>query len=120
VPTLLDSDALRPPLPGIYDEARSAFGGAFRGAIRRVSDRQHINHVAGLGELFYAGRLLEFLDAIAGAFRATHRTGVQHVNRTSEPARQQAQDDPVKTPTSAAFPSTSLDAIRFSRSTESA
>jgi hypothetical protein len=55
VPPLPDRAALRPPLPAIYEEAREAYLGAVREAVRTFSG-QEIHRLAAIGEEFYAGR----------------------------------------------------------------
>ena len=54
-PPLPDCAGLRPPLPAIYEEARAAYLGAVRDAVRTFSGPA-INRLAAIGEDFYAGR----------------------------------------------------------------
>jgi hypothetical protein len=60
-PPLPARDALCPPLPPIYEEARGAFAVAFRQALGSLPDQAPLYRVAAVGELFYAGR---FADAL--------------------------------------------------------
>ncbi len=59
-PALPARDALRPPLPPAYDEAREAFLGAVGEAVRTFSGPA-IHRLAAIGESFYAGRFDETL-----------------------------------------------------------
>jgi hypothetical protein len=54
-PSLPPADALRPPLPAVYDETRAAFFDALLEALRGGGGAA-LSRVASLGELFYAGR----------------------------------------------------------------
>ena len=57
-PPLPDREALRPPFPPVYEEARDAFLGEVREAVRTFSGPA-INRLAAIGESFYAGRFHE-------------------------------------------------------------
>ena len=59
-PALPATDALRPPLPASYEEARGAFFGAVLQALQ-TSPVDGLYRFAPLGELFYAGRFAETL-----------------------------------------------------------
>jgi hypothetical protein len=59
-PELPPRDALRPPLPQSYPEARHEFLDAARKAMQALSPSE-VRRVAGIGELFYAGRFEEAL-----------------------------------------------------------
>src|SRR5262249_53501232 len=59
-PALPARDALRPPLPAVYGEAREAFLAAVNGALRTFSAPE-VHRLAALGESFYAGRFDETL-----------------------------------------------------------
>jgi D-arabinan exo alpha-(1,3)/(1,5)-arabinofuranosidase (non-reducing end) len=54
-PPLPERDALRPPLPAEYAEARDAFFAAARAALAAMPS-QALDRVAAIGEDFYAGR----------------------------------------------------------------
>lgn len=59
-PALPARDALRPPLPPVYEEARTAFLGAVRAAVQTFSP-DVIHRLAAVGTSFYAGRFEETL-----------------------------------------------------------
>ena len=59
-PALPARDALRPPLPAVYAEARDTFLGAVGEAVRTF-DAESIHRLAGVGETFYTGRFDETL-----------------------------------------------------------
>ncbi len=63
-PPLPDRDALRPPLPAAYDEARAAFTAAVLQALQSLPDQAPLYRVAALGEHFYAGRFAEALQRL--------------------------------------------------------
>ena len=65
-PPLPDRDALRPPLPAVYEEARAAFFAAVAEAMRTWPSPT-LERVAALGESFYAGRFDEALRHLRGA-----------------------------------------------------
>jgi hypothetical protein len=64
-PPLPDRAALRPPLPPVYDEAREAFLGEVREAVRTFSGPA-IHRLAAIGETYYAGRFDETLRRLRG------------------------------------------------------
>ena len=64
-PTLPAPDALRPPLPVVYEEARVAFFAAAREALKTLPSPA-LSRVAGIGEFFYAGRFDETLQRLRG------------------------------------------------------
>jgi hypothetical protein len=66
-PPLPDRDAVRPPLPAVYEEAREAYFGAMRDAMGSLPDQGAMYDVAALGELYYAGKFQEVLDGLASA-----------------------------------------------------
>jgi hypothetical protein len=59
-PALSARDALRPPLPSDYAEARDAFMHAVTEAVRTFSPTE-MHRLAAIGEPFYAGRFAETL-----------------------------------------------------------
>jgi hypothetical protein len=59
-PSLPGRDALRPPLPPIYEEARAAFFAAVFDTLRTLGSPAFYR-VAAIGEHFYAGRFAETL-----------------------------------------------------------
>ncbi|MBI5290109.1 MAG: DUF2961 domain-containing protein [Chloroflexi bacterium] len=62
-PALPERDAMRPPLPPIYEEAHAEYTGALRQAIRTIAtDPAPLYRVAAIGVPFYEGR---FEDALA-------------------------------------------------------
>lgn len=63
-PALPSRDALRPPLPPPYAEARDRFFAAVADAMRSFPGTA-IFGVAGIGESFYAGRFAETLQRLA-------------------------------------------------------
>ena len=63
-PALPERDALRPPLPPIYDEARTAFFTAFFEALKELPSQASLLRVAAIGESFYAGRFDETLQRL--------------------------------------------------------
>ena len=62
-PLLPARDALRPPLPAVYEEARTAFFAAAREALKTLPSPE-VYRIAGIGELFYAGRFEEVLPRL--------------------------------------------------------
>jgi hypothetical protein len=64
-PELPGRDALRPPLPASYEEARAAFFAAAREALQTLPSPE-VYRIARIGELFYAGRFEETLREIRG------------------------------------------------------
>lgn len=62
-PALPSRDALRPPLPPVYDEAREAFFAAARAAIASMPSRE-LERVAAIGEDFYTGRFAALLERL--------------------------------------------------------
>jgi hypothetical protein len=65
-PALPAREALRPPLPSDYAEARDAFMHAVTEAVRTFSPTE-MHRLAGIGEPFYAGR---FAETLAGCAKA--------------------------------------------------
>ncbi|HUI25981.1 MAG TPA: glycoside hydrolase family 172 protein, partial [Candidatus Kryptonia bacterium] len=63
-PALPGRDALRPALPAIYEEARAAFFGALYEALKDLPSQASMSRVAGIGELFYAGRFDETVQRL--------------------------------------------------------
>jgi hypothetical protein len=59
-PALPARDALRPPLPAVYAEARDAYLGAVGRAVATFSAAE-LHRLAAIGEPFYAGRFEETL-----------------------------------------------------------
>jgi len=64
-PTLPERDALRPPLPASYDEARGAYLSAVMEALR-TAPAQALQRVGAVSELFYAGRFEEVRQRLRG------------------------------------------------------
>jgi hypothetical protein len=62
-PALPSRDALLPPLPPIYEEARATFSAAILQALQSGGGPA-LNRVAAVGELFYAGRFEETLQRL--------------------------------------------------------
>lgn len=62
-PALPARDAMRPPLPPEYEEARAAFFAAASAAVAALPSRE-IERVAAIGEDFYAGRFAATLDRL--------------------------------------------------------
>lgn len=56
-------DALRPPLPAVYEDARRAFFAAVAEALKTPAGPA-LHRVAGIGELFYAGRFGDTLQRL--------------------------------------------------------
>jgi hypothetical protein len=65
-PILPTRDALRPPLPASYEEARTAFFAAAREALKTLPSPA-VYRIARIGELFYAGRFEETLQRLLTA-----------------------------------------------------
>lgn len=65
IETSLSCDALRPPLPASYEEARTAYFAAAREALKTLPSPE-VYRIARIGELFYAGRFEEALREIRG------------------------------------------------------
>src|SRR5262249_9755588 len=65
-PALPARDALRPPLPAVYREAREAFLAAVNGALRTISAPE-VHRLAALGESFSASRFDETLRPLRQA-----------------------------------------------------
>jgi hypothetical protein len=59
-------DAMRPPLPEIYDETRTAFYAAAREALRFLPDDPRSLKMSQIGELFYAGKFDAALEQLRG------------------------------------------------------
>lgn len=62
-PLLPARDALRPPLPAVYEEARAVFFMAAREALKTLPSPE-VYRIASVGELFYAGRFEETLQRL--------------------------------------------------------
>jgi hypothetical protein len=60
-PLLPSREALRPPLPAVYEEARAAYFTAAREALKTLPSPE-VYRIASIGELFYAGRFEETLQ----------------------------------------------------------
>jgi hypothetical protein len=65
-PALPARDHLRPPLPPVYTEARAEFSAAFLKALQALPDQAALYRIAGVGEVFYAGRFAEALQRLRG------------------------------------------------------
>jgi len=65
-PSLPEPDALRPPLPPVYEEARAAFSAALLQALQALPDQGPLYRVAAVGEDFYAGRFADALERLRG------------------------------------------------------
>lgn len=65
-PSLPEPDALRPPLPPVYEEARTAFSAALLQALQALPDQGPLYRVAAVGEDFYAGRFAAALELLRG------------------------------------------------------
>jgi hypothetical protein len=65
-PSLPERDAMHPPLPPIYEEARTAFFAAAREALRFLPDDPRTLKMSQISELYYAGHFASALERLRG------------------------------------------------------